>query len=481
MVILEQTRTLKPDHLKRVQTALKELYVGEDFGKLSRFYEKLFHIAADSPQASEDVVTRPAMTKFGGNRDYILRYRLAGEDIQSGLLLYEGSGSNVDGTFDGENFFLLMLEPPARVISKHIPPREYIFIVDVSGSMEGFPLNTSKQLLRKLISELRPTDTFNVLLFAGSSNVMSEESVPANRSNIDRAIGLIENKQGGGGTELLPALKRALALPKDEGTARTIVIATDGLVNGESEAFELIRHNRHNANIFAFGIGSSVNRFLIEGMARAGSGEPFVVTSPDKADGQAEKFRRYVQSPVLTGIECDFGEFEVYDVEPLSVPDVLAERPVLLFGKWRGKTQGTITLNGFSGEGLYQQRFDLSNVEPKDANSTLRYLWARKRIETLRHGEGADSDEERKHAITSLGLTYNLLTAHTSFVAIDEKVRREKGTLKSVKQPQPAPKGVSINAVGGGAAAVSTPEPTTIILVGLGLIGIMALGRRRKR
>ena len=484
--VFEQIRMLKPDHLQRVQTVLKELYIGEDFGNLPQFYGKLFRTAADSFLPAEKIVTRTTAANFGGDRDYILRYRLAGEEIQSGLLLYNGSGSHSDGMIDDENFFLLMLEPPERVAPEHIPPREYIFIVDVSGSMEGFPLNTSKQLLRRLIGELRPTDTFNVLLFAGSSSIMSAESVPANRSNIGRAIRLIDNKRGGGGTELLPALKQALALPKSEGTARTIVIATDGLVDSESEAFELIRHNRHNANIFAFGIGSSVNRFLIEGMARAGSGEPFVVTSPDKASEQAEKFRSYVQSPVLTGIECDFGDFEVYDVEPGSIPDLLAERPVVLFGKWRGNPRGSVTLSGFSGAGAYQQRFELSDIEPKNTNSALRYLWARKRIEILGDADSSLSDAERVQAITNLSLTYNLLSQYTSFVAIDETDRRENNTPKNeksrqkkpaptrVKQPLPAPKGVAVD-------TVSTPEPTTIVLVGLGLIGILTLGRRRIR
>ncbi|MBW2124026.1 MAG: VWA domain-containing protein, partial [Deltaproteobacteria bacterium] len=162
--------------------------------------------------------------RYGGNRDFLLKYRLAGRRIQTGLLLFEG---------EEENFFLLMVQPPKRVSPVEIPPREYIFIVDVSGSMHGFPLDISKKLLKDLIGSLRPADRFNVLLFAGGSSVLSERSVAATPENIRRAVDLIERQRGGGGTELLPALKRALSLPGTEGHSRNVVIATDGYVTVE--------------------------------------------------------------------------------------------------------------------------------------------------------------------------------------------------------------------------------------------------------
>ena len=279
--------------------------------------------------------------KAGGNRDYILKYQLSGEQVESGLLLYQGGK---------ENFFLLMLQPPKRVTLAQIPGREYIFIVDVSGSMYGFPLDISKKLLKDLIGNLRPADRFNVVLFSGGSTVMSESSVPANAGNITRALNVIDNQHGGGGTELLPALKRALLLPRPEGFSRTVVIATDGYVNVEEEAFDLIRNNLASANMFAFGIGSSVNRHLIEGMAHIGLGEPFVITKPEEAPAKAAAFRKLIESPVLTRVKVDFGRFDVYDVEPASIPDVLADRPVVVFGKWRGRPEGTITLSGQTGE-----------------------------------------------------------------------------------------------------------------------------------
>jgi len=211
---------------------------------------------------------------FGGNRDFILRYRLAGDEIQSGLMLYEG---------EKENFFLLMVQPPERVKQSAIPPREYIFILDVSGSMHGFPLNTAKVLIKDLIGHLRETDRFNVILFSGASRVMAPSSVPTTRASVLNAVRFIDAQKGGGGTELAPALATAFSLPKEDAFSRSVVIITDGYIAAEREAFDLIEKNLSRCNVFSFGIGSSVNHYLVEGIAKAGLGEPFVVTKPEDA------------------------------------------------------------------------------------------------------------------------------------------------------------------------------------------------------
>ncbi len=376
----------------------------------------------------------------GGNRDYVLRYRLDGDKIQTGLLLSQG---------EKENFFVLMMQPPKRVTGAAIPGREYIFIVDVSGSMYGFPLSISKKLLSKLIGNLRPTDKFNVLLFSGGNTLMAEASLPATPANIQRAITVIDSQHGGGGTELLPALKRALALPKDENYARSVIIVTDGYVSVEEEAFDLIRRNLGRANMFAFGIGSSVNRHIIEGMAHVGMGEPFIITKPDAAQGQAERFRKMIESPVLTQVKVTFSGFQTYDVEPVSVPDVLAERPVLVFGKWRGNPDGKIKLSGIAGNGAYSETVKVADYKPSKESAALRYLWARHRITILSDYNKLRSDDKRVREVTDLGLNYNLLTAYTSFVAVDNEVRNVDGKPTTVKQPLPLPEGVSDYAVGG--------------------------------
>lgn len=399
--------------------------------------------------------------EFAGNRDFILNYKLAGKEIQTGLMLYKG---------ETENFFLLMVQPPERIKTTDIPPREYIFILDVSGSMHGFPLDTAKVLIRDLISHLRQTDLFNLILFSGSSQIMAPSSIPASKENILQAIQLIDSQQGGGGTEIVPALQRALSLPRNENFSRTAIIITDGYINVERNVFELIQKNLSRTNSFSFGIGSAVNRYLIEGMAKAGLGEPFVVTKPEEAPQAAERFRKYVESPALTNIQVKYKGFEAYEVEPPTFSDLFAQRPLILFGKWHGKLAGEIEISGKSGSQNYVRSFRAAETKPLELNSAIRYLWARSRIARLSDFNFGQENPETQTEITSLGLTYSLLTPYTSFISVIETVRNKDAQSKDVDQPLPLPLGVSNLAVGG---YCKGPEPEMTILLVIALLVLL--------
>ncbi len=422
-----------------------------------------------------------AASRVSNNRDFILDYRLAGSAIQSGVLLHRG---------EKENFFLAMVQPPQAVPQAAITPRDYVFVVDISGSMHGFPLDTTKALMRQLLGNLRASDTFNVLLFSGSNRMLAPASVPATPANVNAAIRTIEQMGGGGSTELLPALRRVYAEPKAPELARTVVVVTDGYVTVESEAFALVRQHLGQANVFAFGIGSSVNRHLMEGLARAGMGEPFIVTRPDEAKAQAERFRKLIESPVLTSVKAKFEGIDVYDVEPQALPDVLAERPVIVFGKWREKAGGAVPqlfIEGRAAHGPYTQTLPIDVAADGPGTGALRLLWARHRIAALSDEEALTGGEAQKAAITKLGLDYSLLTQYTSFIAVDKVVRNPGGRGATANQPSPLPEGVSNLAVGEasalGAAVSSTPEPETwaAMLVVLAVLGAQMARRQRRQ
>jgi len=353
-----------------------------------------------------------------GARDIVIEYSLTGPSIESGLLLYEGKE---------ENYFMLMVQPPSDIIVKNLMPREYVFIVDVSGSMQGFPLETTKSMIEDLLETMRPIDKINVMMFSGGQSVLSPTSLPATDDNKKKAINFLNTGFGGGGTELLPALRSAFSMEEDEKLSRTFIILTDGYVAVEREAFQLIATQLNKANVYSFGIGSSVNRWLIEGMARAGKGSPFIVMNKSETDDAAEKFISYIQAPVLSHITVDYGDFNVYDLDLPSIPDVTGKRPIIVYGKWNGKKNGTITVKGDAAGGALTFTHSIEAAPSLPEHSALRYLWAKNKITLLEDEQNAPAITgatiDYKKEITDLGLRYNMLTKYTSFIAIDENIR----------------------------------------------------------
>ena len=385
--------------------------------KVSKMSDKLMNITLNDPKGTEV------------GADFILKYGLQGGIVESGLTLYDHGD---------EKFFLMMMQPPKKPAETEIMPREYIFIVDVSGSMSGFPLEISKTILRKLISSLKPTDRFNVLLFESSNAMMSNSSLAATKENIDKAIRVIDNQYGSGGTELYPALKKAFSYkdPKLENYARTFIIATDGYVTIESKAFQLIADNIDKANFIPLGIGTSVNRYLIEGMAYAGASEAFIIENKTEAEKVGDHLIKAISQPLLSDISIDWGGLEIYDTYPQKIPNIFTERPVIVFGKYKGNPKDAITLKGKTAQGGFQKIINIKEIV-KSKNEALRYLWARNKIKYLSDyascftagSTGWDYPEEmsekNKQEVTQLGLKYNLLTAYTSFLAVDNDFQEE--------------------------------------------------------
>jgi Ca-activated chloride channel homolog len=417
-----------------------------------------------SPSSAE-VTLRAEAGQDEMNRDLIVQYRLADKAIHTGLLLHQG---------EEENYLLLNVQPPLRVVPSQIPARDYLFVLDVSGSMAGFPLDTAKALLRNLLTQLRAEDRFNVLLFAGASQVLSEQALPAQGEALTDALKFIDQAASGGGTELLPAMQRALAMPSSDDRARSLVVVTDGYVSVEKEVFDLIREHEHQASVFVMGIGTAVNRHLVEGMARMGRGEAFVITDPTQVKSTNERLLQYILSPVLTNIQV---QAEGLDMEPVTVPVLFADRPIEVVTRWRGKPEGKIRVTGKTAAGDYEQVFDIAAEAKRSLQQpALRPLWARERAREL--GDyGSVGDSTAKEKLTALGLKYELLTEFTSFVAVDEQPQQLASAAKTVVQPVSTPlghAGAATSAVSSG----STPEPNMSLLC---LLGLLALALHRHR
>jgi Ca-activated chloride channel family protein len=214
-------------------------------------------------------------------------------------------------------------------------------------------------------------------------------------------------------------MEQALALPPTPGVSRIVTVATDGYVDVAPRVSQLIRDNLGSANLFAFGIGTSVNRHLIEGMTRAGLGESFVVLNSGEAAKQAARFRNYIANPVLTDIKVAFEGFQACEAEPNAVPDLFALRPITILGKYRGRPTGTIVVKGKTAQGALERKISLAEAKASPDNAALRFLWARQRTMNLVDFASLERDNQGVvKEVTALGLKYSLMPPYTSFVAL---------------------------------------------------------------
>ncbi len=386
------------------------------------------------------------------NKDFVLRWKTSPAGPTAGWVTHRG---------DLGGYFLLVLEPEARIPKAEAAPREYVFVVDTSGSMSGFPLDQCKRLIRKCLDDLEEDDTFQVILFAGSASRFAPVPVPATSENVSKALDYVRGARGAGGTEFLPALEKALKQPVDRDRSRIVLFLSDGYIGYETQVLKYMEENRGGANIFPMGVGTSVNRYLIDAMARIGHGEPFYLRPDETPDETVGKFFEYVSRPSVTGIEVDFDGISVHDPWPEKMPDLFAGRPITLVGRYEKGGAGEVTLTGWLAGRRWKQTLEVELPDRKPANAGLPILWARKQIEEWsdRLAIGQVGDDAARERITELGLRYGLMSAYTSFVAIDSQVRNPGGEGGTVSVPVPLPEQVSPLAAPGHAYKMSAPVP----------------------
>ncbi|MBS1853283.1 MAG: VWA domain-containing protein [Acidobacteria bacterium] len=386
------------------------------------------------------------------NQDFILKYEVAGARLNDAVLSQAApAGSKVSG-----GYFTLILQPPARVAESDITPKELVFVLDTSGSMHGFPLEKGKELVLRALDELYAGDTFNLITFSGDTEVLFPEPVFPTAENLRRAKEFLQQRSGGGGTEMMKAIRAALDPSDAQDHLRIVCFVTDGFVGNDMEILGEIQKHA-NARVFSFGIGSSVNRFLIEGMARAGRGEAEVVTLKEKAGPAARRLYQHLRAPLLTDLSLDWGDLPVADVSPARLPDLFSGGPLVITGRYTGAASGKIQLHGKRvGEDFTREiavNFSGTN-RGEAATSVLPGFWARRKIDDLmaQDWSGLQSGRtkpEVEKQITQLGLDYRLLTQFTSFVAVEERVVSEGGTSRRVEVPVEMPEGVSYEGIEG--------------------------------
>ncbi|MBK4728939.1 after-VIT domain-containing protein [Oxynema sp. CENA135] len=377
------------------------------------------------------------------NKDLILRYRVSGDNTKA-TVLTQGD--------DRGGHFAIYLIPAIDYDTQEIVPKDVVFLMDTSGSQSGDPLAKSKELMRRFINGLNPDDTFTIIDFANTAQALSAEPLENTPANRRRALSYIDKLDANGGTELLNGMQAVLNFPAaKEGRLRSVVLITDGYIGNDNEVIAEVQERLQAGNrLYSFGVGSSVNRFLLDRLAEVGRGTAQVIRQDEPTGEVADRFFRQINNPVLTNIEVAWeGGGEPAQVYPQAPPDLFAEQPLVLFGRKGDRARGQLRVRGIAAGGRrYEQLFRMTFEE--SGNPAIAQLWGRARIKELMSQMYGGETTSAVEAVTDTALTYRLLSQYTAFVAVSEEVRVDPdGTTRRVEVPVELPEGVSYEGIFG--------------------------------
>jgi Ca-activated chloride channel family protein len=388
---------------------------------------------------------------------------------------------------NGKSHFLLMVLPPDEMAGDQATapesmPRDLVFVIDTSGSMHGTSMEQAKQALLLALPGLRPNDRFNVIQFNSVTDALFPASVPASPGNVRLARNYIQNLAANGGTEMRPALERALLFEGDEAQLRQIVFVTDGSVGNEQELFALIENSLGESRLFTVGIGSAPNSLFMRKAAEAGRGTYTFISALHEVEEKMGRLIRKIEQPRVTGISVEWpGSATAY---PEVVPDLYAGEPIVQKVRLPAEPRpgDLVRVSGTSAIGDWTTELPIAET---GNNAGIAAVWGRARIEHLmdRERQGHDPAEIRA-AVIETALDHSLVSRYTSFVAVDRTpARPQSAELDSELVPNLLPYGQSQQAIFGfPATATGWARQVTVgvllLLVALFLVAGRCSGRR---
>lgn len=367
------------------------------------------------------------------NKDFVLRYKVAGRTVKSALVTH---------TDERGGFFTLMLYPPDDLKTLQRSPMEMVFVLDCSGSMNGQPIAKAKDAVKRALRKLGPDDTFQVIRFSQSASQFGSQPVSATPANVRKAITYVDDLKGSGGTMMIEGIKAALEFPHDERRFRLVSFLTDGYIGNEAEILEAIHDRLGDSRIFSFGVGSSVNRYLLDRMAKLGKGAVAYIGPNDSSSEIVDLFYDRISHPALTDVTIDWGGLEVQDVYPSRIPDLFVGRPVIVTGRFANRQNTTVCVQGKVGNCEKELAIPVELANEGSNHPGIACVWARKKIEELAARKTYDDSPTLPGEVRRVALEYSLMSEYTAFIAVDSTCQTAGDHGVTVAVPVPVPDGV---------------------------------------
>jgi Ca-activated chloride channel family protein len=352
------------------------------------------------------------------DRDFELDWRSAAVDPTLGLFREHT---------DYGDFVMATITPPVVQLAAPTLPREMVFVIDNSGSMGGESMDEAKASLIYALKTLQPQDHFNIIRFDDTMTQLFTHSVAATPDQIALATRFADGLHAAGGTEMLPALKAALADAAGSGSPdvlRQVIFLTDGEISNEQEMLATLGADAGRSHIFFVGIGSAPNDHLMNRMATIGRGAFTHVGSAGEVAAKLTPLLDMLRHPAMQNITVRVSGGTL-DLTPRDLPDLYFGQPLVLVGKTDHLT-GTLTVSGTVAGKPWQRSVVLSDATPSPA---VAKLWARRRIDDIEADRtlGKLDDDKADTQIAEIGIANSLVTSQTSLVAIDRTPARPTG------------------------------------------------------
>lgn len=357
-----------------------------------------------------------------------LGYRLTGNSIKTGMLLYKGKR---------ENYFLAMLQAPRKLENLKPLRREYLFVIDNGARSIYYNRQYLDSVITPIVKQLHSTDRFNILLTDSGSKFLSPSFLPATAEGLEQARQMIPDGRHHYGADLIRILKQAYPSTKLKNVSRNIILFTNGDFTIKDECYDLIQKNKDKANLFLFSASKNPNVYPINCLARKAESKSFIATTYNEVDSIMPHFVGYVTKPCLHCIQCRFEGFQAYDIQPVTLPDAFDDRPVLLFGKWKGAPSGVLHFKGEKGWKEFHQSIDVGKCVPSVDNSGLKYLWVKRKLESLYDSYELSRAEECWGKEKKLGFQYGVLADGFQLLAFNTQVSSSKKQLIDVRNMRP--------------------------------------------
>ena len=422
-----------------------DLSVSIDAGvPIENIKSSLHEVDIDRKNGNEATVTLRNKKEIP-NRDFVLEYTTAADKIKSGYICHK----------DGENgYVMVVMIPPKRITPEQVAPRELIFIIDISGSQQGPPLEKSKETVKYMIKRMNPNDTFNIIDFNDTTRALFSVPKKNTPETTERALQYVQSLRASGGTRMTSAIWEALSSRPAENRLRVVTFMTDGLVGNDFEVIQMVKKLHDKSRWFSFGAGNSVNRFLLDNVARAGGGEVDYILLNSSSEDVARKFNQRMDSPILTDISIKSEGVTLEEIFPSTVSDLWSHKPLIFKARYTKPGSGTIKIEGFQAGQPYEQELKVNLPDAESANSAVSTLWARSKVDELVDQDlmgiqRGNPDEQVKEEIVKVALAHRIMTQFTSFVAVEDTIVTMDGKPVKVTIPVELAEGVSREGVFG--------------------------------